>query len=899
MKNLIIIDGHALIYRSHYALLSNPLVTRKNQPTSAIYGFLSYLFKLENLYPEHSIVIAMDPKGKSFRNTIYNEYKANRKPTPDELRSQIPLIVEIVGALGFVSISAEGFEADDVIGTLARFAGKSGISAKIVSADKDLMQLVNDRVHMLAPTNSSKFIEIAREQVIEKFGVPPEKIHDFLALMGDTSDNIPGLAGVGPKSAVKILENCGTVANLLADPQTAGNEKFVALVRENLAMLELSYKLTELADVPLDLDENSFERRTPDVEKIRELFKDLEFEQFLRNLKLPDGKEAKNETQQATTEKIRAQVIDSDEKLDELINRIRKSGFVSIDTETTGLEIQSAEIVGISFAVDESEAFYLPLGHNTLMSQNYPLDRAIGKIRAVLEDQEVKKIGQNLKYDCQILRNYGITMRGISFDTMLAAYVLDSTQRFNLEALSHKYLGLFAIPISDIIGKGAKQVSFAQCDVSSVLDYVAEDVILPQRLKKFFETQFDAEQLHLFENVEMPLLAVLADMEYSGIKIDRKLFADLSKKYADNLSIITDEIYLLAGERFNINSPKQLADILFEKLRIPPVKKTQSGYSTDAEVLEKISAQHPIVPKLLDYREKQKLLSTYITALPAKVSAKTGRLHTSFNQTGTSTGRLSSSDPNLQNIPVRTDDGKVIREGFVAEKGKMLLSADYSQIELRILAHLSQDDVLISAFQSGADIHRETAARCYGVSQGSVTDAMRRAAKTINFGLMYGMGAHSLADSLGVSFGEAKRFMEKYFAQFPKIKICIENLKEDARKNQYTKTLFGRRMPLPAILSDNRILRENAERIAVNAPVQGSAADIVKIAMINIHGRIAAESLPLTMLLQVHDEIVVEVPADAVEYAKELMSFEMSRAADLLVPLTVDIGVAGNWAMAH
>ena len=897
MKNLIIIDGHALIYRSHYAMLSNPLVTRKNQPTSAIYGFLSYIFKLENMFPDHSIVVAMDPKEKSFRSQIYGEYKANRKPTPDELRSQIPLIVEILNALGFVIFSEEGFEADDIINTLAKFADKSGISAKIVSADKDLMQLVNDNIRMLSPTNTSKFVEIAREQVIEKFGVAPDKIHDLLALMGDSSDNIPGLAGVGPKSAVKILESGGSVKKILENPQSAGSEKFAALINENREMLELSYKLTELAEVPLELSESSFERKKPDEEKIREMFKELEFEQFLRNLRLPKSETSVEAS--APVEKVRAKIIETDEMLDEVLAQIQKSGFVSLDTETTSLDIQSAEIVGISFAVAENEAVYLPLGHNNLMAKNYPLNKAIEKIKPILENPEIKKIGQNLKYDYQILKNYGIKTQGIYFDTMLAAYILDSTQRFNLEALSHKYLGVFAIPISEIIGKGAKQVSFAQVDISSVLDYVAEDVVLPLKLKKIFESGFDEEQKSLFEKIEMPLLFVLADMEYTGILIDKKLFADLAKKYNENLAKITDEIYSLAGEKFNLNSPKQLAEILFEKLKIPPVKKTQSGFSTDAEVLEKIKHQHPVIEKLLDYREKQKLLSTYIAALPAKISPKTGRLHTSFNQTGTSTGRLSSSDPNLQNIPVRTDDGKVIREGFVADKGKVLLSADYSQIELRLLAHFSGDEVLISAFKNGRDIHRETAAKCFEVSPDFVSDSMRRAAKTINFGLMYGMGPHSLAENLGVSFGEAKKFMDNYFAQFPKIKLCMENFKEEARRKQYTKTLFGRKMPLPAILSDNRALRENAERIAINAPVQGSAADIVKIAMINIHKRISAENLPVKMLLQVHDEIVVEVSTEAVDIAKKILLEEMTTAAEISVPLEVEIGEAQNWAQAH
>ncbi|MCL1947268.1 MAG: DNA polymerase I [Chitinivibrionia bacterium] len=895
MKNIVIIDSHALIYRSHYAMISNPLTTKKNQITSAIFGFFSYIFKLESMFADASIVVVMDPKTKSFRSRIYSEYKANRKPMPDELRSQIPIIIEIVTALGFPLFSVEDFEADDVINTIAKFADENKIIAKIVSADKDLMQLVNDNIHLLSPTSSSKFTEIAREQVIEKFGVSPDKIHDLLALMGDDSDNIPGISGIGPKGAQKIITCAGSVKNLLQNPLCASNEKYAEMIKNNIDTLELSYKLTELAEVPLDLRENSFDRKQIDFVKVKEIFKELEFEQFLRNMKFP----AAINTDAEAEKKVCATIIDTDEKLDNLINTLEKSQFISIDTETSALEIHSAKIVGISFAVNINEAFYIPLGHVCLMAENYSLEKTIAKIKPILENENIKKIGQNLKYDYQILKNYGITMRGISFDTMLAAYILDSKQRFNLEALAQNYLGLSSIPISDIIGKGRKQISFAQSDISDILQYVAEDVILPIKLKEVLQNQFDDEAKTLFENMEMPILLVLADMEYEGILIDKKLFSDLAIKYNADLEKLIEEIYLLAEENFNINSPKQLADILFEKLKIPTGRKTQTGFSTDAEVLEKIKNYHPIVPKLLEYREKQKLLSTYILSLPAKISPKTNRLHTSFNQTGTSTGRLSSSDPNLQNIPVRTEEGRIIRSGFIADKGKILLSADYSQIELRLLAHFSNDQTLISAFKNGIDIHNQTAAKCFGVSADSVSEDMRRMAKTINFGLMYGMGAHSLAENLGIPYFQARKFIENYFAQFPTIKNCIENFKETTRKNGFTKTLFGRKMPLPTIHSENRVQRENAERIAINAPVQGSAADIVKIAMLNIHNRIKAEKSPMKMLLQVHDEIVAEVPISDVEAAKKILLEEMTNAAKLSVPLEVEIGVAENWSMAH
>jgi DNA polymerase-1 len=874
-------------------MMKNPLITKKNQVTSAIFGFLSYIFKLESMFAADSIVVVMDPKEKSFRSRIFPDYKANRKPMPDELKSQIPIIVEIVNLLGFPLFSIEGFEADDVINTIAKFADKNQICAKIVSSDKDLMQLVNDNIHLLSPSANSKFAEISQIEVIEKFGVEPQKIHDFLALMGDASDNIPGLYGIGPKSAQKIINSAGSVKNLLENPSLAGNEKYEETVKNNRKILELSYELTALADVPIDLNENSFDRKQIDTERITQIFKELEFEHFLKIFNF-------EKTQiSAENEKIKAKVIISDEKFDELINLIQKSKFVSVDTETTGLDIHSAQIVGISFAVDENEAFYIPLGHSSLVTQNYPLEKAVQKIKPILEDESIKKIGQNLKFDYQILRNYGISTTGISFDTILAAYVLDSTQKFNLEVLAQKYLGYYSISISQIIGKGSKQISFAHSNIADVLEYVAEDVILPIKLKKIFENQFDDESRALFENVEMPILRILADMEYEGVLIDTKLFYELSIRYNKKLSEITQEIYSLANENFNINSPKQLADILFEKLKIHPLKKTQTGFSTDAEVLEKIKNIHPIVPKILEYREKQKLLSTYISALPAKINKKTNRLHTSFNQTGTSTGRLSSSDPNLQNIPIRTEEGKVIRSGFIADKENVLLSADYSQIELRLLAHFSNDETLISAFKKGIDIHKQTAAKCFGVSPDAVDDNMRRMAKTINFGLMYGMGAHSLAENLGISFSEARNFIENYFAQFPTIKNCIENFKITAQNNKYTKTLFGRKMPLPAIVSENHIQKENAMRIAVNAPVQGSAADIVKIAMINIDRRIKAENASMKMILQVHDEIVAEVPKNNVEIAKKILSEEMSNAVKLSVPLCVEIGTAQNWADAH
>ncbi|MCL2844258.1 MAG: DNA polymerase I [Chitinivibrionia bacterium] len=895
MKNIIIIDGHALIYRSHYALISKPLITKKNQTTSAIFGFLAYIFKLEAMYPDASLVVVMDPKGKSFRNQIYSEYKAHRKPMPDELRSQIPIIADIVNALGFPLFAMEGFEADDLINTIAKYADKNTYCAKIVSGDKDLMQLVNDNISMLSPDKNSKFIEISTEQVVEKFGVSPDKIHDLLALMGDAADNIPGVAGIGTKGALKIIEAAGSVKNLLENPMSAGSEKYAELINKDREALELSFKLTELATVPIELSEKSFERKQVNAEKVKEIFKELEFEHFLRTIKLPDVEKA----EEAVMNNVKAQVIDTDEKLDELLNLIEKSGFVSLDTETTSLETRSAAIVGISFAVAEDEAFYIPLGHSNLMAKNYSVDKAVQKIKPILENGNIKKIGQNLKYDSQILRNYGIFLAGISFDTMLAAYILNSTQKFNLEALALNYLGLSSISISEIIGKGRKKVSFAESDIESVLEYVAEDVILPLKLKKVLEDSFDAEAKTLFETIEMPVSLVLADMEYEGIMLDKKLFATLENKYSKDLAVITEEIYSLADEKFNLNSPRQLADILFVKLGIPPVKKTQTGFSTDAEVLDKIKNHHPIVPKLLEYREKQKLLSTYIVALPAKLNYVSGRLHTSFNQTGTSTGRLSSSDPNLQNIPIRTADGRVIRQGFVAGEGKVLLSADYSQIELRLLAHFSEDETLISAFKNGIDIHKQTAAKCFDVSPDEVDDNMRRMAKTINFGLMYGMGAHSLAENLGISFYEAKKFIETYFAQFPTVKNCIEKFKATARQNEFTKTLFGRKMPLSEINSENRMQQANAERVATNAPVQGSAADIVKVAMVNIHKRIKKENSSMKMLLQVHDEIVAEVPENEVELAKKILQEEMSSAAKLLVPLEVDIGVAKNWAEAH
>ncbi len=899
MKEMLIIDGHALIFRAHYAMFKNPLINMKGMTTSAIFGFTGYILRLMNKYPEALVVMTLDSKGPSFRKDMFDEYKANRKPMPDELRLQMPYVDTLLDAMGIPVFKKVGLEADDIIADLARYGDSNGYEVKIISKDKDLMQLVTENVHQLTPETGGKFEEYDIAKVESKMGVAPNRVADLLAMMGDTADNVPGIPGVGPKTALKILQSAGSVEALIENPDRAGTPKLAAKVRENLELLKISLDLVVLSN-PTDviINEETLLQTDPDMDKIKPLFEELEINSYLKNTVFSGGVSVPEEPK-PVVQRFPVETITEENDLVQLIAEIEKVGYCSVDTETTSLVKVEAEIVGVSLAIDCKKGYYIPLGHTE--GGNFPFERGLELLKPVLESDRIGKIGQNLKYDYQIFKNYNINLNTIVFDSMVAAYTVDPSARsYGMDDLALRLLNYETVHIEELIGKGKKQISFADVPVDKASEYAGEDAIVPLLLKEKLEPELISQRMDgLFSTVEMPLVTVLAEMEYAGVAIDVEHLKNLSVDYTKIVNTAKEEVFTLAGEEFNLNSPKQLGAILFEKLGLPAGKKTKTGYSTNVDVLTKLAGEYEIVRKIMVYREKQKLLSTYIDSLPTKISSKTDRLHASFNQTVAATGRLSSSEPNLQNIPVRTEDGRKIREAFIAKEGCSIIAADYSQIELRLLAHFSEDEHMIDAFKNGDDIHRQTASKIYGIPSAGVTDEMRRASKTINFGLMYGMGPFKLAGELGVSMGEAKQFITSYFEQFPTIKEFMESSKDSARKNGYTETLMGRKRYLPELEATNRMVRENAERIAVNTPVQGTAADIVKVAMNAMARKIVEEKLPLTMLVQVHDELLFEVEDESAEAMMVIVKEVMEQAYPLRVPLKVDAQIASNWSEAH
>jgi DNA polymerase-1 len=889
-KVLYLVDGHALAYRSHFAFIRNPLSNSQGHPTSAIYGLTNYLLRLKKEYKCPYLAVVFDSPVPTFREAIYAEYKANREEMPSDLKLQMPLLFKLVEYLNISHIRQDGLEADDIIATLTRRAEAQGFKVFIVTRDKDLMQLVSDNVHMLAPETGGGLEEFDARKVKEKMGVEPSMIRDLLTLTGDASDNIPGVMGVGPKTAVKILETAGSLDALIANPDVLKNPKLIAKIKEYHDAIILSRKLVTLKDdAELSMGIEDFVSKDPHKQECIDFFKSMDFGGFLKD-PLFDTHEMLES---------HAKVVGSLWELTIIMEEIKKCGYVSIDTETTSINPREASLVGISLAVNEHAAWYVPVGHDA--GQNLPVKEVLDTLQPVLASSEIKKIGQNLKYDYQVFKNHGYFLAGISFDTMVAAYLIDSSRRqLNLGALASHWLNLNTIPIEKLIGTGKNQISFSSVSIADAAKYSGEDAVLPLQLKNIFMPLLKERQcFELFDTIEMPLVTVLAEMEWAGIALDCALLKTLSIEHQAHVQSLIKDIYQYAGCEFNLNSPKQISEILFDKLELSKSKKTKTGLSTDVDALEKLSSEHPIVPLILDYREDQKLLSTYIDALPLAVNAKTGRVHTSFNQTITATGRLSSTEPNLQNIPVRTEAGKRIREAFVAPDGFRLISADYSQIELRILAHLSNDSVLVEAFHQDKDIHTQTASAIYNVFPEMVTSEMRRNAKTINFGLMYGMGPINLSRQLGISFTEARDFIDRYFVQFPSIHAFMDSCIASAGKNGYSETLLGRRRYLPDINSSNRQVREAAERTAINTPVQGTAADIIKIAMVN-----AAKELPVifpraTMLLQVHDELVFEVDESRAESFAVWIAKIMADAFKLSVPVKVDVGIGINWSIAH
>ncbi|HID98259.1 MAG TPA: DNA polymerase I [Thermodesulfobacteriaceae bacterium] len=881
---LYLIDGSSYIYRAYFAIRQS-LTTSSGFPTKAVLGITNMLWKVLQEKDPRYVGVIWDAKGPTFRHELYESYKANRPPMPDDLTVQIPYIRELVDALGLVQVEINGFEADDIIATITRKVSDRH-PVIVVSGDKDLLQLVGPRV-ILWDSMKDQVTDLT--SIREKIGLEPEKLLDVMTLSGDASDNIPGVPGIGPKTAVKLIRQYGSVDNLLVHLDEIKGEKLRERLEASRDRLPLMRKLVALSyDVPVDADVHAYERRPPDHEKLRKVFQELELTRLLQRL-----------APEKTIAPDRYELIQTEEELARWRDMAQEASSLCIDTETTSEFPMEAELVGLSICVEPPCAGYIPLGHRCGDPQLGRSDvvRILGPLFA---DPATGKVGQNIKYDLIVLANHGMELAGIEGDTMIASYLLNpSRHRHNLGEIAQEILGHRMISFQEVTADQKKKKNFALVPLDAARDYSCEDVHVTALVKEVLWKKLRENSLwDLFENVEVPLIRILADMEMAGILIDREKLEGLSGEFAARLAALEEEIYGLAGEKFNINSTKQLAAILFEKLNLPQKKKTRkkTGYSTDVEVLKELAGLHELPRSILAYRNLAKLKSTYVDGLARMLNARTGRVHTSFNQTVTATGRLSSSDPNLQNIPVRTEEGRRIRSLFTAPEGCLLLSADYSQIDLRVLAHYSGDPSLISAFRNDEDIHRLTAAEVFEVSPMLVTPEMRRVAKTVNFGIIYGMSAYGLAKELGISRKEAKEFIDRYFRRYPGVKRYMESVVEQAREQGYVTTLLGRRRYIPDLVSRVKSVREFAERTAINTPIQGTAADIIKLAMIRVDSALKSVEPPCRMLLQVHDELILEVPEDQVKQAACLVKESMENVMDMDVPLRVAVGWGRNWA---
>ena len=893
-RPLILVDGSSYLYRAFHALPS--LSNNAGEPTGAIYGVANMLRRLIKDYHPQRMAVVFDAKGKTFRDALYAEYKAQRPPMPDELSAQVGPLKELIQAMGIPVIEVPGVEADDVIGTLAEQAKARGWPVVISTGDKDMAQLVDEGVTLV---NTMDDTRLDIDGVKEKFGVPPERIVDLLALMGDKSDNIPGVEGVGPKTAARWLAQYGSLEGVMAHAEQIKGKAGERL-RAALDILPLSYELATIrrdVDVGVDLDE--LRLREPDVQRLRGLLEHFDFRSWLKELR-----EAGRQAGEARESSGDYELILDRARMDDWLERLRSAELFAFDTETTSLDYMAAEVVGMSFAVAEGEAAYLPFAHRYPGApEQLPREEVLEAFRALLEDPERAQLGHNLKYDCSVLANHGVALRGIAHDTMLESYVLNSTaSRHDLDTLCEKYLHHATIHYEDVAGKGARQLSFDQVPLEQAAPYAAEDADMALRLHHHFWPQLEsaAAQQALYRSIEIPLVPVLSQIERNGVMVDPERLARQSAELAQRMKEIEAQVHEMAGEVFNLNSPKQLQRLLFETLGLPVVRRTPKGQPSTAEdVLQELAADYPLPRLVLEYRSLSKLKSTYTDKLPELINPRTGRVHTSYQQAVASTGRLSSTDPNLQNIPIRTEEGRRIRQAFVAPPGSLILAADYSQIELRIMAHLSGDEGLRRAFREGRDIHRATAAEVFAVPLEAVTAEQRRAAKAINFGLIYGMSAFGLARQLGVDRGAAQAYIDLYFARYPGVKAYMERIREQARQTGYVETLYGRRLYLPEIRSRNAQRRQYAERTAINAPMQGSAADIIKRAMIGVHAWMEAQPVGARMIMQVHDELVFEVPEAHLEAFRAQVVSRMAAAAELAVPLEVEAGSGRNWDEAH
>ncbi len=905
-RRLYLIDGYALIYRAFFALISRPLLSSRGENTSAAWGVTNFLLKvLEKHKPEYLGVVF--DAGMSDRHVIYPEYKATREKMPDELAASLPRVREIIRAFNVPVLELEGYEADDVIGTIAAQAQEVDLETVIVSGDKDFYQLIRPGVVLLNPGRGGptavdeEWVDVSNAH--ERLGVTPGHVVDYLGLIGDSSDNVPGVKGIGPKTAIQLIEEFGSIEQILDRAAEIPNKRAREALLANAANARLSKTLVTIrTDLPVTLDLTELECGPPDRERLKEIFLELEFHSLVRDHGAPAGAAKKERVLDYRT-------LYEPSEVEALVGRIREVGSFSFDTETTNLDPMRADLVGIAISLAPNEAFYLPFQHcapsGDLLDApaevcNLPeiLAPSMRSLVELLGDPTVRKTGQNLKYDFLVLRRAGIPVRGLAFDSMVASYLLDPNRReHGLDSLALQHLDHRTTTYHELVGKGKTEIPFAEVEVDRCRDYSCEDADISLQLVQLFEPELERLQLkQLFETIEMPLVEVLADMEWAGIRIDGAFFRELEKRLAFDLKALEGEIHREAGIEFNIGSNPQLREVLFERLKLPVIKRTKTGPSTDVTVLEELAEQGYALPTLLmKYRQIDKLLSTYVTALPRTINPGTGRVHTSFNQTVASTGRLASSDPNLQNIPIRTEMGAEIRRGFVPEPGHTFVSADYSQVELRILAHYSEDVAFVDAFRSGADIHRQTAALVFGVEVDDVSRAMRDRAKTVNFAVIYGIGSFSLARQLGVTRAEGQEFIDRYFERFPGVRSYLDQQVELARDRGYVETLTGRRRYIPEIHSKNFNIRSFGERVSTNAPIQGSAADLIKIAMIDIHNAIRHEGAGAKMLLQVHDELLFETPNSEAEATLVLVKERMENAVQLRVPLLVETGIGANW----
>ena len=924
---LVLVDGSSYLYRAFHAF--PPLTNSAGEPTGAMYGVLNMLKSLiSQVQPSH-IAVVFDAKGKTFRDEMFEQYKSHRPPMPDDLRKQIQPLHDIIRALGIPLLVIEGVEADDVIGTLAVAASKANQKVLISTGDKDMAQLVDDNIMLINTMNNTL---LDREAVIEKYGIPPELIIDYLALMGDSADNIPGVAGVGEKTALGLLQGIGSMAEIyanldkVAELPIRGAKKLGDKLLAEKEMADLSYRLATIkTDVALDITPEQLTLGASNNDQLTEYFGRYEFKRWLNevmngadsitnNSEQPTkinhyqatpslAQDNSNETLPAIQiDRSRYEILLTEADLNRWVEKLKQAKLFALDTETDNLDYMAANLVGISFALENGEAAYLPLQLDYLGApKTLEKTTALALLKPVLENPAIQKVGQNFKYDLTIFARNGIDVQGVAFDTMLESYVLNSTGRHNMDDLAKRYLGHQTITFEEIAGKGKNQLTFNQIPLEKAAEYAAEDADVTMKLQQVLWEKLSKEPTleKLFKEMELPLLGVLSRMERRGVLIDSDALFLQSNEIANRLSELEEQAYVLAGQPFNLASTKQLQEILFDKLGLPVIQKTPKGApSTNEEVLEELAFSHELPKVLVEHRSLSKLKSTYTDKLPQMVNPQTGRVHTSYHQAVTATGRLSSSDPNLQNIPIRNEEGRRIRQAFIAREGFTVVAADYSQIELRIMAHLSQDQGLINAFTQGKDIHRSTAAEIFGVAVDEVTSEQRRNAKAINFGLIYGMSAFGLSRQLGIGRADAQSYMDLYFKRYPGVQTFMHDIREKAKAQGYVETLFGRRLYLPDINSSNGMRRKAAERVAINAPMQGTAADIIKRAMIQLDQKLQNDP-DIAMIMQVHDELVFEVRSEKVAFYSKLIKTHMESAADLVVPLIVDVGQGTNWDEAH